>query len=47
MVTVSGEITLADGSVAVEAKATLVDIPHDQIEDMMTRTEAIGWQVYL
>jgi acyl-coenzyme A thioesterase PaaI-like protein len=46
MVMASGEVVLADGSVAVEAKATLVDIPADQINDMLSRAEAIGWQVY-
>ena len=46
MVIVSGEIVLPDDSVAVEAKATLVDIPTDQIGDMLSRAEAIGWQVY-
>ncbi|MBN1563607.1 MAG: PaaI family thioesterase [Anaerolineae bacterium] len=46
MATASGEIVLADGAVAVEAKATLVDIPADQIDEMLAQTEAIGWQVY-
>ncbi|MBN1680636.1 MAG: PaaI family thioesterase [Anaerolineae bacterium] len=40
----SGEIVLADGTVAVEASATLVDIPAEHIEHMLT--EDIGWQVY-
>ena len=46
MVMVSGEIVLPDDSVAVEGKATLVDIPADQIGDMLARAEAIGWQIY-
>jgi acyl-coenzyme A thioesterase PaaI-like protein len=46
MVMASGEVVLPDGSVAVEGKATLVDVPADQIADMLTRTEAIGWRVY-
>lgn len=43
---VSGEVVLADGSVAVEASATLVNIPQDQIEAMLVQPEALGWQVY-
>jgi acyl-coenzyme A thioesterase PaaI-like protein len=46
LVMVSGEITLADGTVAVEASATLADIPPEQIGQMLEQTEAIGWQVY-
>lgn len=42
--TVSGEIVLADGSVAVEASAVLVDIPQEQIAQMLTAD--VGWQVY-
>lgn len=45
MAQVSGEIVLADGSVAVEASATLVDIPKQQISEMIDH-EAVGWQVY-
>lgn len=44
MVTVRGEIRLADGSVAVEGAATLMDIPSDQVEDMMQQD--VGWNVY-
>jgi acyl-coenzyme A thioesterase PaaI-like protein len=44
MVLVSGEITLADGSVAVEASATLVNIPPEHVTQMLTAD--IGWQVY-
>jgi acyl-coenzyme A thioesterase PaaI-like protein len=44
-VQVSGQIVLADGTVAVEASATLVNIPAEQIEQM--KTEDVGWQVYL
>jgi acyl-coenzyme A thioesterase PaaI-like protein len=46
LVMVSGEIVLADGTVAVEASATLADIPPDQIGQMLDQTEAIGWRVY-
>jgi acyl-coenzyme A thioesterase PaaI-like protein len=46
LVMVSGEIVLADGTVAVEASATLADIPPDQIGHMLDQTEAIGWRVY-
>jgi acyl-coenzyme A thioesterase PaaI-like protein len=41
---VSGEIVLADGTLAVEASATLVNIPREQIEQM--KSDDIGWQVY-
>lgn len=41
---VSGEIVLADGTVAVEASATLVDIPSEQVEAMLAQD--VGWQVY-
>ncbi|MBN2304247.1 MAG: PaaI family thioesterase [Anaerolineae bacterium] len=44
MVMVSGEVVLPDGSVAVKASATLVDIPPDQIEQMVQAD--VGWQVY-
>jgi acyl-coenzyme A thioesterase PaaI-like protein len=40
----SGEIVLADGTVAVDASVTLVNIPAEQIEQM--KTEDVGWQVY-
>ena len=43
-VTVSGEIVLADGTVAVEASAVLVEIPQEQIVQMLTVD--VGWQVY-
>ncbi len=46
MVMVSGEIVLADGTVAVEASATLADIPPEQIGQMLDQAEAIGWRVY-
>jgi acyl-coenzyme A thioesterase PaaI-like protein len=46
MAMASGEIVLHDGTVAVEASATLVDIPPDQIEQMLSQAEAIGWKVY-
>ncbi len=41
---VSGEIVRADGSVAVEASATLADIPHEHVTQMLTAD--VGWQVY-
>lgn len=41
---VSGEIVLADGTVAVEASAVLVEIPQAQIAQMLTAD--VGWQVY-
>lgn len=44
MAMVSGEVVLPDGSVAVEASATLVDIPRDQVAEMVK--EDVGWQVY-
>lgn len=44
MALVGGEIVLADGSVAVEASATLVDIPHEHVTQMLTAD--VGWQVY-
>jgi hypothetical protein len=43
-VEVSGEVVLADGTVAVEASATLVNIPPDQVAQMMTQD--VGWKVY-
>jgi acyl-coenzyme A thioesterase PaaI-like protein len=46
IVLVSGEIVLQDGTVAVEASATLADIPPEQIGQMLDQTEAIGWKVY-
>jgi acyl-coenzyme A thioesterase PaaI-like protein len=42
----SGEIVLANGTVAVEASATLVDIPPDQIAQMLAQTQTIGWRIY-
>ncbi len=44
MVQVVGEVLLADGTVAVEAWATLVDIPRDQVEQMTNQD--IGWKIY-
>jgi acyl-coenzyme A thioesterase PaaI-like protein len=44
MVLVSGEVLLPGGTVAVEASAILVDIPPNQIAEMLTQD--IGWQVY-
>ena len=44
MVRAAGEIVLTDGTVAVEATATLVEIPPEQIEQMQTAD--VGWQVY-
>jgi acyl-coenzyme A thioesterase PaaI-like protein len=44
LVQVSGEVVLPDGTVAVEASATLLDIPPQQIEHMLTQD--IGWRVY-
>lgn len=44
IVQVSGEVLLADGTVAVEASATLMTIPKEQIAQMIGRD--IGWQVY-
>jgi acyl-coenzyme A thioesterase PaaI-like protein len=43
-VEVSGEVVLADGTVAVEASATLVNIPPDQVAQMMAQD--VGWKVY-
>lgn len=44
IVHVSGEVVLADGTVAVEATATLMDIPREQIARMLDAD--VGWQVY-
>lgn len=44
MAAVSGEIVLGDGTVAVEASATLVDIPREQVDQMIQAD--VGWQVY-
>lgn len=44
MVQVSGEVVLADGTVAVEASGTLVNIPRSQVEQMITQD--VGWKVY-
>jgi len=41
---VRGEVELADGTVAVEAKATLVAIPRQTMGPMLQRD--IGWRVY-
>lgn len=43
--TVGGEVVLADGTVAVEASATLVDIPAEQVAAMLNRQD-VGWEVY-
>ena len=44
MAHVSGEVVLANGSVAVEASATLVSVPPEHIERMLAHD--VGWQVY-
>lgn len=44
VVQVSGEVVLADGRVAVEATATLLTIPPDQVAQMLTTD--VGWRVY-
>lgn len=41
---VAGEALLPDGSVAVEAKATCVQIPPETLKEM--NTEEVGWRVY-
>jgi acyl-coenzyme A thioesterase PaaI-like protein len=46
IVLVSGDITLADGTIAVEASATLADIPPDQMDDMRDQAGDLGWRVY-
>lgn len=38
-----GELRLADGTLAVEAEATLVDMPGEMLTD--ARFEALGWKV--
>ena len=43
-VLVSGEIALADGSVAVEASAMLMGVPQEHVTQMLAAD--IGWQVY-
>ncbi len=43
-VQVGGKVILPDGTVAVEASATLVDIPREQVDEMLTTD--VGWQVY-
>ncbi len=43
--TAEGEITLPDGVVAVEATATLFEIPTHEIDAMAGR-EYVGWKVY-
>lgn len=45
MAQVSGQVVLADGTVAVEASATLVDIPREQVSSMVEE-DTVGWQVY-
>jgi acyl-coenzyme A thioesterase PaaI-like protein len=44
MVQVSGEVVLGDGMVAVEASATLVTIPPEQVDQMLSYD--VGWKVY-
>lgn len=44
MVHVSGKIVLPNGTTAVKATATLVDIPAEQLDAMLTQD--VGWQVY-
>jgi acyl-CoA thioesterase FadM len=44
MVQVRGEVVLADGTVAVEASATLVNIPPEQVDQMLSYD--VGWKVY-
>jgi acyl-coenzyme A thioesterase PaaI-like protein len=44
LVLVKGQAELPDGSVAVEASATLADIPPDQIAQMLETD--VGWKVY-
>lgn len=44
IVQASGELLLPDGTVAVEATSTLVNIPPEQVADM--KEQDIGWQVY-
>ncbi|MBI5958467.1 MAG: PaaI family thioesterase [Chloroflexi bacterium] len=43
-VQVSGEIVLADGTVAVEASGTLVSIPAEHVDQMLSQD--VGWKVY-
>lgn len=43
--TASGEITLPDGTVAVEGSATLVRVPPREIDAMLQHPNT-GWQVY-
>ncbi|NDJ75838.1 MAG: PaaI family thioesterase [Chloroflexi bacterium] len=44
MVQVAGDVQLADGSVAVEGSATLMQIPSDQVAEMSAAD--VGWRVY-
>ena len=44
LVAAAGEILLADGTVAVEAEATLVDKPDQAVEDDLL--QSLGWRVY-
>ncbi len=47
MAQAGGSVVLADGTVAVEASATLVAIPEEQVTAMLDEgTDMIGWQVY-
>lgn len=39
-----GELRLADGSLAVEAQATLVDLPESEVEQ--ENLETLGWKVH-
>ncbi len=43
--TAVGEVRLSDGTVAAEAVATLMEIPHDEL-DRMGDKDRLGWKVY-
>ncbi|MFP4322763.1 MAG: PaaI family thioesterase, partial [Anaerolineales bacterium] len=43
--TAAGEITLPDGTVAVEATGVLFEIPPEEIDKMGAR-DYLGWKVY-
>ena len=44
LVTAAGEIVLPDGTVAVEAEATLMERPGDPVDQELL--ESLGWRVY-
>jgi acyl-coenzyme A thioesterase PaaI-like protein len=44
MVEAGGEIVLSDGTVAVVASSTLVEVPPENVNQM--KAEDVGWQVY-